>query len=211
MKKIISKYKEQYYPTYIWGVVNSGVTSFLWLLIQIQDRIKMETLTKAKFDLFSPTLLKLFIALLIASPLVAIVNFILTVKKRATKALKAKLKSNYLVEFSSYDELTEVVKLGGYLVGDSHIDLATLKRRFSVNPNIVTMLYKNTNGSCGELIGYYILYPLNQTGYMEIMSLNSINGRSIDDTHISRSFNEAVALYIGMAGGVDGTCQRICN
>ena len=109
----------------------------------------------------------------------------------------------YKSQFATLDSLNEIYNFGNSLVGDSHIDLPTLKRRFNINSQIITCIYSDNDDSGTQLTGYYILYPLNLDAFTDIVGGTIINGRGIQDHHICSSFMDASALYIGMLGGLN--------
>ena len=144
------------------------------------------------------------LALLSATPFIALINYILTSRKRKILTRRNKLRENFVAEFASYNDLPRIEEFGRSLVGDSHIDIKTLERRHKINPQIVTCLYSANDPRKEDLLGYYIMYPLTIEAYSDIQCTNIVNGRGIKDHHISTSFSDAAALYIGMAGGVGG-------
>jgi hypothetical protein len=105
---------------------------------------------------------------------------------------------DYFVDYASSHDINEIVALGVKLVGENHIDGQTLKRRYSINPKIITCLYSPSR----ELIGYFIIYPLTKSALNEIVAGSLRNGRDIRDEHLCKRFENAAALYIGMAGGI---------
>lgn len=79
--------------------------------------------------------------------------------KRSEKLLSLyhRVRSRYYLKYVGYDEIDELVLKGHSLVGQNHVSASILKRRYSINSEIITGLY---DIKTKELLGYFILYPL---------------------------------------------------
>lgn len=113
--------------------------------------------------------------------------------------------TKYTIKPVHEKDLGRIVDFGRSIVGDNHIDLATLKDRFLYNQNILTALYGIDREQ--SLLGYFIIYPLNKDAYSSIMAGKICNGKDITLAHICKKFDNATALYIGMVGGKEGHAQ----
>lgn len=190
--------------TRLWSGVSVSVLGFTWMLYSINKESSLPIFFEETWEQGLKLSLWVFLALFSATPFVAIINYSLTARKRKVLINRDKLRENFVAEFASFNDLPMVAEFGRSLVGESHIDLETLERRHNINPQIVTCLYSANDPRKESLLGYYIMYPLTIDAYSDIQCINIINGRGIKDCHISKSFSDAAALYIGMAGGVGG-------
>lgn len=193
-----------YYFSRAWAGTSASFLGFTWLLFEID---KANSLPFACAEVCKQSLiggLWIFLTAIMATPLVIVVNYLVTIAKRKKIKNRVKIQKKFSAEFASREDLKEVEAFGRSLVGDSHVDLETLKRRHRINPHIVTCLYSNNTGDKEGIIGYYILYPLTLDAYKGIHCTEIVNGRDIQDQHISPSFSDAAALYIGMLGGAGG-------
>lgn len=113
------------------------------------------------------------------------------------------MQNKYITDFASFEELESVINFGYKMVGSKHIDLKTLQKRHLINPEIVCCLFERLdNNKKGNLIGYYILYPLNKNATDSIEDFKIINGRDLTKEHFVSDFLNASGLYIGMLGAV---------
>ena len=127
-------------------------------------------------------------------------HFIFNKKSEKLLSLYHRVRSRYYLKTVSYEEINELVLKGYSLVGQNHVSAGVLKRRYSINPEIITGLY---DIKTKELLGYFILYPLNEKAHQEIISLDIINGKGIEDHHIVDNFDKASCIYIGMVGALN--------
>ena len=127
-------------------------------------------------------------------------HFIFNKKSEKLLSLYHRVLSRYYLKTVSYEEINELVLKGYSLVGQNHVSAGVLKRRYSINPEIITGLY---DIKTKELLGYFILYPLNEKAHQEIISLDIINGKGIEDHHIVDNFDKASCIYIGMVGALN--------
>lgn len=126
--------------------------------------------------------------------------FIFNKKSEKLLSLYHRVRSRYYLKSVSYDEIDDLVLKGHSLVGHNHVGASVLKRRYSLNSEIITGLY---DIKTKELLGYFILYPLNEKAHQEIISLDIINGKGIEDYHIVDNFDKASCIYIGMVGALN--------
>ena len=108
------------------------------------------------------------------------------------------MKNKYILRWCSKKEFDSVYEFGFKLVGDSHIGLNTLKKRYKINQEIVRGIFDQDN----NLFGYYIVYYLNKEAIDDINACKIINGRGLTDDKFSSVASEASGLYIGMLGVV---------
>lgn len=172
-----------------------------WWAIDSQEKYSLPFIDPILQREVTPYLLNASIFLLvIGTPVVAVVNFALVMLKRRASNCHASESLNYFAKHPEAQEIDSIVEFGKNLVDENHIDAETLKRRFSINPKIITCLYDSE--STIKLIGYFIIYPLTKTAHDKILKGLIRNGREIRDEHICKYFDKASALYIGMVGGV---------
>jgi hypothetical protein len=126
--------------------------------------------------------------------------FIFNKKPEKLLSLYHRVRSRYYLKSVSYDEIDDLVLKGHSLVGHNHVGASVLKRRYNLNGEIITGLY---DIKTKELLGYFILYPLNEKAHQEIISLDIINGKGIEDHHIVDNFEDATCIYIGMVGALN--------
>ena len=115
-------------------------------------------------------------------------------EERRNSKLVGKSSSRHLYPaFASYEEIEDIVSLGQSLLGDGiTIGPEPLQRHYQINPNIITILRDKE----GRLVAYYLLYPLKELAYKEIMISRITEGSGIEDHHIDSSFLTATAIYI---------------
>lgn len=197
--------RRDYFFSRFWGAMTISMLGLLWLFFELNEKNKLPFFQSSLWSQYLNIALKINIFSIFSTPLFFLIDIWIRIRKKVLLQRREKIKKKYIVEFSSEIELRNVVTLGRSLVGDNHIDLDTLNRRYKINPNIVTCIYSIDNkGNKEQIIGYYILYPLTIEAYFEIHNTNIKNGRDIKDKHIATSFLNAAALYIGMAGGIGG-------
>lgn len=126
--------------------------------------------------------------------------FIFNKKPEKLLSLYHRVRSRYCLKPVSYEEIDGLVLKGYSLVGQSHVSPEVLKQRYEINSEIITGLY---DIKTKELLGYFILYPLNEDAYKEIMNVDIINGKGIKNHHIVDNFEDATCLYIGMVGALN--------
>lgn len=200
-------FKRDFRLTRLWVVVTISLLGFIWLLYSINKENTLPFLCQETWTKGLVLGLWVFPFLVTATPIVGILNYVATSQKRRVLRYREKLRRNFVPKFATLEELPGVTDFGYSLVGDSHIDLETLKRRYSINSHIVTCLYSADDTKSTELLGYYIMYPLSLEAYTDIHSIRILNGSDIKDHHITPSFSDAAALYIGMAGGKEGHAE----
>lgn len=115
----------------------------------------------------------------------------------------------YTIRAAERHELEAITAFGKGLVGNSHIDVETLRRRFDINANIVTCLFSDNGAEHERLLGYFIAYPLTGEADKKIRDLSILNGRGISDDDLLPAFSEATALYLGMLGARGGRANGL--
>lgn len=126
--------------------------------------------------------------------------FIFNKKSEKLLSLYHRVRSRYFLTYVDYEDIDELVLKGQSLVGQSHVSAEVLKRRYEINSEIITGLY---DIKTKEILGYFILYPLNEKAHQEIVNLEIINGKDIKDHHIVDNFEDATCIYIGMVGALN--------
>lgn len=202
--KLLLMFKRDFRATRLWLACSAALLGFMWLLYSINKENALPFLCQETWTSVIRLGIRIFFFSVAATPIVAIFNYVATSRKRDIINSREKLRKKFVAEFAASKDLPKIRSFGHSLVGDSHIDLETLKRRHHINPHIVTCLYSADESSTKELLGYYIMYPLTLEAYSDIHCLKILNGRGIQDNHISSSFSDAAALYVGMAGGKGG-------
>jgi len=205
MKNVLSVFQRDYLFTKTWIAGSVGLLSFIFLISEINQKIEVTYIAKDIVGAYITYGLQILLIGVGLTPIVVSINYIATIKKRKVLKSREKIKKKYKVEFASLSDLKEIAAFGRSLVGDSHIELDILERRYKINQQIVTCLFNDSESSeSRNILGYYILYPLTSEAYSKIHQADIINGRGIKDEHICASFLDATALYIGMAGGEIG-------
>ncbi|MFA6014116.1 MAG: hypothetical protein WC742_03540 [Gallionellaceae bacterium] len=192
--------QKRFLPAYTWFATSSLFCGAFWWAIDSQEKYKLPLIDSTFQSELAPHLLDVSIELLlIGTPLVVLINFVMIaiIQRTSKRQLKS---SEYFVKHPSEQEIDNIVNFGKRLVGENHIDTETLKRRFSINPKIISCLYDSKSGN--NLIGYFIIYPLTTAALANISKGKVLNGKGITDKDICKRFENAAALYIGMVGGV---------
>tara|TARA_B100000214_G_C23928714_1_gene609648 strand:+ start:506 stop:1351 length:846 start_codon:yes stop_codon:yes gene_type:complete len=200
-------FRRDFRLTRVYCGLSVSLLGFNWLLYSINAESRLPFLERPQWSEILSIGLGIFLTFIATTPIIGIVNYLLTRKKRRILNQRAKLRAEFDAEFAALADLPKIVDFGRSLVGDSHIDLETLSRRHGINDKIVTCLYSSPKTDKRELLGYYIMYPLTLEAYKDIHTVNIKNGRDLKDRHISKNFTDAAALYIGMAGGKGGHAE----
>jgi hypothetical protein len=180
----------------------------VWLFFEVNQTIRLPILDQEDWDSgFRNALLGLAGATLLI-PVFFLIDTFYAARILREKRIRKKIRSRYDPEFASFDDLPELVSFGRRLIGDSHIDLETLQARFNKNNKIATCIFSGKEMPENRtLIGYYMIYPLTLEAYKRIHGLEILTGKGLREEHLSESFYDAAALYIGMAGALEGHAE----
>ncbi len=197
----LRRLRRAFWPTYAWLLSWSLVCGVLWCVIDSEGKYSIPFVDpQVRHDLTPHLLTGSIFALLGGSAILGTINLLAFLgRSRARPDTRERELLEYVVRYPAADDIDKVVALGTLLVGDYHIDAATLRRRHAINNEIITCLYE-TNSD--RLLRYFILYPLNADAFRRIVAGDIRNGRGILDKHLCREFGHASAVYMGMVGGV---------
>lgn len=197
----LGRLRRAFWPTYAWLLTWSLICGVLWWVIDSEEKYSIPFVDPhVRHDLTPQLLTGSIVALLAGTTILGAVNLLAFLhRRRARPDTREHELLDYVVRYPPADDIEKVVALGTLLVGDYHIDAATLRRRYAINNEIITCLYESNSD---RLLGYFILYPLNADAFRRIVAGDIRNGRGILDKHLCRAFGHASAIYIGMVGGV---------
>jgi hypothetical protein len=199
--------KKNFSITYTWIVTTSFFATLFWNVVdytpsQYQEKLKSIPFVDPGFlHEIIPLLLNTSIILIIITPLIFIINLLLVIFKHRALSHDAIASFNYNTKHPTEQDIDEIVAFGKRLIGELfNVDAETIKSQYSINQKIITCLYDSKPDK--KLIGYFIIYPLTLTAFNQIITSKISNGKGILNKHICKHFDDAVALYVGMVGGL---------
>ncbi len=100
---------------------------------------------------------------------------------------------------ASYTEFSteEINEFGNRLIPGNHLPPSSIiEKRRKKSPQIINTLSKN-----GEILAYYVLYPLKKSTNKKILMGELYNAKSLELNDISDAEDDIKGLYIGMLLG----------
>lgn len=102
--------------------------------------------------------------------------------------------------YALQSDLPEICLLGNSAIGNNHATEDLLRIRYTKCPHIIRKLTLPKSAQ-STIHGYYITYPLTNSGANRIDKKQIANGKYLQDRDLAASFGSARAIYISMIYG----------